>query len=46
MDWYSMIKRWHGMGIWTKSMVGDAVIAKKITEEEYEEITGDNYVAV
>lgn len=45
IDWYSNIKRFYERKLWTKSMVGDAVFAGKITEEQYKEITGEDYVA-
>lgn len=43
MDWFTSIKRFYPK-YWTKSMVGDAVKAEKITEEQYKEITKDEYV--
>lgn len=42
MDWFACIKRFYPK-YWSKSMVGDAVIAEKITKEEYEEIVGETY---
>ncbi|WJY27493.1 XkdX family protein [Sporosarcina trichiuri] len=42
MDWFKTVKRFYPK-YWTASMVGDAVIAKKITEEEYKEIVGVEY---
>ena len=47
MNWYATIKRYYDRKpqLWTKSMVGDAVVAGKITDEQYKEITGDDYVA-
>lgn len=42
MDWFSAIKRFYPK-YWTKSMVGDAVIAEKISKEEYKQITGEEY---
>ncbi|MGG3448615.1 XkdX family protein [Domibacillus aminovorans] len=44
MDWFTSIKRFYPK-YWTKSMVGDAVVAGKITEAQYKEITGDDYVS-
>lgn len=44
MNWYATIKRYYDRGYWTKEMVGDGVKAEKITEEQYKEITGDDYV--
>ena len=45
MDWYATIKRFHERKLWDDSRVADAVVAKKITEEEYKVITGKDYVA-
>lgn len=44
MEWFKSIQRWHKMNIWTKEMVGDAVVAGKITVEQYKAITDDEYV--
>lgn len=44
MDWFATIKRFYPK-YWTKAMVGDGVVAGKITPEQYKEITGDDYVA-
>lgn len=35
--WYNVLK------IWTKDMVKDAVVKKAITEEQYKEITGEDF---
>lgn len=40
---FEKIKKWYGMGIWTKDQVHDAV-PDLISAEEYEEITGEVYV--
>lgn len=40
---YNKIKKWYDEGIWTKSMVRDAVVKGKITAEEYKDITGEEY---
>jgi len=45
MDWFSCIKRFYPK-YWTKEMVADAVVAGKITDVQFEEITGDVYIAV
>ena len=42
--WYERIKRFYEQGYWTRKMVGDAVVAKKITVEQYKTITGEDYV--
>ena len=43
--WYPEIKEWYEAGYWTKTMVKNAVIKKRITADEYQTITGDDYVA-
>jgi hypothetical protein len=43
MNWFDMISRFYPK-YWTKSMVADAVVAEKITAEQYEQIVGDVYV--
>lgn len=40
---YDRIKRFYDGGLWTDSMVGDAVDKGVITAEQYEEITGEKY---
>ncbi len=40
---FEKIKKWYGMGIWTKDQVHDAV-PDLISGEEYEEINGEVYV--
>ncbi len=37
---YDKIKMWYDMGLWTESMVQDAVDKGILTQEQYEEITG------
>lgn len=37
------IKKWYDDGVWTKEMVRNAVVKKKITKKDYEEITGEKY---
>ncbi|ULO09681.1 XkdX family protein [Paenibacillus sp. 19GGS1-52] len=44
MVWFNRIKKFYDAGFWTKDMVADGVVAKKITAEQYEEITGDIYI--
>ena len=39
----SKIARWYKWGLWTKSMVADAVEEEVITAADYEEITGEVY---
>ncbi|MEC2233896.1 MULTISPECIES: XkdX family protein [Bacillus subtilis group] len=43
MDWYNSIKGWYAQGFWTKEMVAMAVRYRKITPEQYKEITGEDY---
>lgn len=40
-----MIKRNYDRGLWNKQMVKMAVLKGVITPEQYEEITGEAYVA-
>lgn len=39
---FEKIKAWYDSGVWSKQWVYNAV-GKKITAEEYEEITGEVY---
>ena len=41
--WFDRIKRFYSNKSWTKEMVRLAVECGKITKEEYEEITGEDY---
>lgn len=45
MDWYAMIKRYYENGYWSKDQVKQGVVYGKITEDQYQEITGEPYVA-
>jgi uncharacterized XkdX family phage protein len=40
--YFSKIKRYYDSGFWTKSMLKNAVMKNRITEEEYKEITNNN----
>lgn len=40
---FEKIKKWYESGMWTKKMVRNAVLKGKITEDEYTEITGEEY---
>ena len=40
---FRKIKKWYESGMWTKKMVRNAVLKGKITEDEYTEITGEEY---
>jgi uncharacterized XkdX family phage protein len=37
------VKYYYDAGFWNKKMVRNAVIKGKITEEEFKEITGEDY---
>lgn len=41
---YDKIKDYYDRNLWTKEMVRNAVIMKKINEKEYKEITGEDYI--
>lgn len=41
--WFDKIKRYYDSGVWNKTMVRNAVGKGKITQEEYETITGEKY---
>lgn len=41
--WFDKIKRYYDSGVWNKTMVRNAVVKGKITQEEYETITGEKY---
>ena len=41
---YNKIKRYYDKGFWNIEMVKNAVVKGWITEEEYKEITGEEYV--
>lgn len=40
---YEKIKEYYENGLWNKTMVRNAVIKGKITQEQYTEITGESY---
>lgn len=42
-NWFDRIKKYYDAGLCTKKMVGNAVVKKKITAEQYKEITGEDY---
>ena len=42
---FEKIKKWHGMGLWTNTMVANAVVKGKITPEQYKDITCEDYPA-
>lgn len=40
---YEKIKEYYDKGLWNKTMVRNAVVKGKITEEQYQVITGEPY---
>ncbi|TAN63577.1 XkdX family protein [Paraclostridium sordellii 8483] len=44
MDWFEKIKRYYNNGRYTKDEVKKFVQFKKITEEQYKKITGEDYI--
>lgn len=42
---YEMVKKNYDKKLWNKQMVAIAVAKSVITEEQYKEITGEDYVA-
>ncbi|MGR6677391.1 XkdX family protein [Bacillus velezensis] len=43
IDWFSDIKYFYEKKLWTKEQVYN-VVGKRITPEQYKEITGDEYI--
>jgi len=44
MSWFDRVKMYYDKGLWSKERVYN-VVGKVITEEEYEQITGEPYSA-
>jgi len=44
MSWFDRVKMYYDKGLWSKQRVYN-VVGKVITAEEYEEITGEPYIA-
>ena len=44
MSWFDRVKMYYDKGLWSKERVHN-VVGKVITAEEYEEITGEPYIA-
>ncbi|MBC5626171.1 XkdX family protein [Clostridium sp. NSJ-49] len=44
MNWFEKIKRYYDKGIYTNGEVKVFVKGNKITEEQYKEITGEEYL--
>lgn len=42
-NYYSIVKKFYEMGIYTSENVKIFVLARDITEEQYKEITGKDY---
>ena len=42
---FNKVKKYYDLGLWTEEMVHNAGDKGWITAEEFEEITGDEYVA-
>lgn len=40
---FEKIKNWYELGFWSKNTLKLAVTKNRITEDEYKEITGENY---
>lgn len=40
---FAKVKKWYDELIWTLTMVKNAVLKKKITSDEYHEITGEDF---
>jgi len=45
MDWYTIVKRHFDAGRYTNNDVKVFVQAGKITQEQYKQITGEDYVS-
>lgn len=45
MNWFEKVKRYYDKGLYTKDQVKVFVKGGKISQEEYKEITGEEYVA-
>ena len=44
MIWFDRVKMYYDKGLWCKQRVWN-VVGKVLTPEEYEEITGEPYIA-
>lgn len=44
MDWFEKVKRYYDKGIYKNEQVKVFVEGNKITEEQYKEITNEDYV--
>ena len=44
MSWFDRVKMYYDKGLWSKQRVWN-VVGKVLTPEEYEQITGEPYIA-
>lgn len=44
MNWFEKVERYYKKGYYNNEKVGRFVKAKKITKEQYKEITGVDYI--
>ncbi|AGC67451.1 phage uncharacterized protein, XkdX family [Thermoclostridium stercorarium subsp. stercorarium DSM 8532] len=44
MNWFNIIKWFYEGKLWTKEQVADAVRCGKISNKEYKEVTGEEYI--
>jgi uncharacterized XkdX family phage protein len=44
MSWFDRVKMYYDKGLWSKERVYN-IVGKVITAEEYEQITGEPYIA-
>lgn len=42
--WFDALRVYYKKQFWTKEMIAEAVVCKRITAEEYKEIIGEDYV--
>lgn len=45
MNWFEKIKRYYDVGHYSKDQVKVFVVSGKITEKQYKEIVGEDYIA-
>lgn len=43
---FEKVKKYYESGFWNKLMVANAVVKGWITEDEYKEITGDDFTPI
>lgn len=42
--WFDKLNKYFESGLWSEEMIANAVVKGKITEDEYQQITGVTYV--